>query len=242
MIGILADVLSVMIGGILGARIGRRLPAGFAEKMNRVFGVCAVGMGVFSVIPMENMPAVVLALTLGSLFGLLCRVGRRIDRGAVLLERSLRKKLLHAAPSSDEESDSSLLVTALVLFCASGTGIYGALEAGMTGSQTILLSKAVLDLFTAMIFACAAGIGISAVALPQLLVFLLLFFSAKLILPLTTPQMIRDFKACGGFILIATGLRIAGVKEFPIADMLPSLLLVMPFSSLWTKWIAPLLS
>lgn len=53
--------------------------------------------------------------------------------------------------------------------------------------------------------------------------------------------MIGDFKACGGFLLIATGCRIAKMQDFPAADMIPAMVLVMPLSALWTNYIAPLL-
>ena len=39
----------------------------------------------------------------------------------------------------------------------------------------------------------------------------------------------------GGVLMLATGLRIANIKSFPIADMLPAMVLVMPVSALWTK-------
>ena len=78
-------------------------------------------------------------------------------------------------------------------------------------------------------------------AVPQAAVFFALFFAAKAIYPLTTPTMIGDFKACGGFQLIATGCRIAKMQDFPVADMIPAMVLVMPLSALWTNYIAPLL-
>ena len=111
----------------------------------------------------------------------------------------------------------------------------------MTGNVTILLSKSVLDFFTAMIFACSLGLATSLIAVPQLVIFGLLYLLANLIYPLTTPVMINDFKACGGFILLATGLRIARIREFPIADMIPAMILVMPISAVWVNCISPLL-
>lgn len=39
--------------------------------------------------------------------------------------------------------------------------------------------------------------------------------AAGVIVPLTTPDMIADFKACGGFLLLATDFRMMKVKEFP---------------------------
>ena len=140
-----------------------------------------------------------------------------------------------------QEEYLSLLLTTVVLFCSSSTGIYGCLDAGMTGSSTILISKAVLDLFTAMVFACNLGAVVAVVAVPQFIVYMIMFLAAKLIFPLTTPDMIGDFKACGGFLLVATGCRVAKMQEFPIADMLPAMVLVMPLSSLWSNVIAPLL-
>ena len=111
----------------------------------------------------------------------------------------------------------------------------------MSGDHSILIAKSILDLPTSMIFACTLGAVVSVIALPQLVIFLALFLGARLIFPLTTPAMINDFKACGGFIMLATGFRIIKVKQFPIADMIPALLLVMPLSWLWATCILPLL-
>ena len=112
----------------------------------------------------------------------------------------------------------------------------------MTGDHTLLIAKSVLDLFTAAVFACNLGIVVSAVVVPQLIIFLLLFFGARLIFPLTTPDMIDDFKACGGILMLATGFRMAKIKEFPVADMIPAMVLAMPVSWVWSQWILPLLS
>lgn len=54
--------------------------------------------------------------------------------------------------------------------------------------------------------------------------------------------MINDFKACGGILLLATGFRMIKVKNFPVADMIPAMLLVMPVSYFWASCILPLLS
>ncbi len=243
MIGIIVNVMAVVIGGILGTMFGKNLSTRFTTELNKVFGVCAMGMGISSIPLMENMPAVILALVAGTALGLACHLGERISRGGELMERPISKLL---GEKNDEdgmprEEYLSLLVTAIVLFCASGTGIYGCLDAGMTGNATVLLSKSVLDLFTAMVFACNLGAVTSLVAVPQAVIFFLMFFAAQAIYPLTTPAMIGDFKACGGFLLIATGFRIAKIENFPVADMIPAMVLVMPMSALWTNYIAPLL-
>lgn len=51
--------------------------------------------------------------------------------------------------------------------------------------------------------------------------------------------MIADFKACGGFIMLATGFRMCKVKMFPVADMIPAMVFVLPISYLWIHWVNP---
>ena len=62
---------------------------------------------------------------------------------------------------------------------------------------------------------------------------LLMFGIGKLIAPLTTETMLKDFMACGGILTLAAGLRVAGIKKTAIANMIPALALVLPFSALW---------
>ena len=40
-----------------------------------------------------------------------------------------------------------------------------------------------------------------------------------------TPQMLADFKACGGLLLFAMGLKMAKIRQIAILDLLPALLL-----------------
>ena len=186
------------------------------------------------------MPAVIFAIVLGSGIGLAVGLGGWINKGAEELQKPIAKVAGQPVSLSQEEFISTL-ITVIVLFCASGTGIYGSLDAGMPGDNVILISKSILDLFTAAVFACNLGYVVSLIALPQLVLFLALFYGARGILPLTTPDMIANFKACGGFLMVATGLRMTKIKEFPIADMIPAMILAMPFSWMWTNWITPLL-
>ena len=111
----------------------------------------------------------------------------------------------------------------------------------MTGDSSVLIAKSILDFFTAAIFACNLGFVVSVIALPQFVIFFVLFLMAKFIFPLTTPAMILDFKACGGILMLATGFRMIKVKLFPTADMIPAMVLIMPISWAWVNWILPML-
>ena len=230
--GVIINVLSVVLGGLLGSAMGDRLSEKLKQDMTVVFGICAMAMGISTVVLMKNLPAVIFAVIAGTLIGTLVDIDAQIRRGTRALLGRIRL---------GGDIDFQLAVTAMVLFCASGTGIYGALMSGMTGDHSILIAKAVLDFFTAMIFACQLKRTVCLIGVPQLIIMLLLFFGARLILPLTNDAMIADFKACGGIVLLATGFTIMKVKQIPVANMLPAMVLVMPLSWLWASVLLPLL-
>ena len=235
--GVIINSFSIILGGLAGGLLGHQLSDQLKYQLNLILGLCSMGMGIAAIGLMNYLPAVILSLILGTLIGLVLRFGDWINKAGNRLAKIFP---IPDTNSSQDEFLSSLL-TVIVLFCASGTGIYGSLDAGMTGDATILISKSILDFFTAAIFACNLGYVVATIAIPQFLIFSALFYLAGAIVPLTTPDMIADFKACGGFIMLATGFRMIQVKMFPTADMIPAMALVMPFSWLWANVILPLL-
>ena len=236
-IGIIINALAVASGGIVGAVFGNKVPAKIKTELTQIFGVCAMGMGISSIVLMKNMPAVIFSVVVGSALGLVFGIGPLVNKGAGAMQKPVAKIFKNQNTSMPEEDYMAALVTIIVLFCASATGIYGSLDSGMSGDHTILISKSILDFFTAMVFACNLGLVVSFISIPQCMIFLVIFALAKVILPLTTPEMIADFKACGGILLFATGLRIAGIKMYPVADMIPAMIMVMPVSWIWINCI-----
>ncbi|HJC47837.1 MAG TPA: DUF554 domain-containing protein [Candidatus Lachnoclostridium pullistercoris] len=224
-IGLLCNCGAVFVGGLAGTVCGKYLTERMKEVLTIVFGLSAVANGIVSIIKVGAMPPVIMAVIVGTFFGELLQLERRVRGG------------LHGAlerlPISTERIDMDEYVTIVAIFCASGFGIYGVLMEGMSGESSILLSKSVMDLFTALIFAGAMGAAVSLAAVPQLIVFLIIFGLSKLVVPLTTPELLSDFMACGGILTVAAGLRVSKIKDSPIINMLPALIFVMPFSSLW---------
>lgn len=232
------NAAAVLIGGTLGALMSHRLPERVRSSMPSIFGLASLGIGILLVVKCVNLPVMVLATLLGTLIGELCYVERGIGGGVNALRKLAQKRNAVETASSAHESFIQSLVAIIILFCASGTGIFGAMREGMTGDPSILIAKAFLDFFTALIFATSLGFAVAIISVPMLIIQLTLATCATLILPLTTPAMMGDFTAVGGILLLATGLRICGIKMFAVANMLPALVLAMPISALWTAFFA----
>lgn len=55
-VGVIVDVASVILGGLAGSIFGSKLSEDMKRQMNLIFGVCALGMGISSVVLMKTCP------------------------------------------------------------------------------------------------------------------------------------------------------------------------------------------
>lgn len=231
MLGPGINSLCIITGALAGALIGSRLGENFRKKLMLVFGCTCTGMGIFMIGKTQALPPVVASLLVGSLLGELFRLEK------IIMYLARKSAALFArfgaggrAPLEHVQEQFSIF---MVVFCASGLGFFGAMQEGLTGDTSMLLIKSILDFPTAMFIAANVGAIISFLALPQFALQALIILSAGLVGQYTSPAMLADFSGCGGFIMLATGLRMCGIMQFPILSMLPALFCVMPISHLW---------
>lgn len=238
-VGIFVCSGSLLVGAIFGASLNRFIPEHLKKTLPLIAGLISISMGVFFLNKLVNLPPIALAVIVGTIIGSLAHIEKHIENAGVKLRGPIEKIFPTKGDAGINAEDfTNQFIGVLILFCASGTGIFGALKEGMTGDATILFTKSILDFFTAAIFASALGYIIAVIFVPQLIVFVILFFAASFIMTMINPSMVADFTACGGIIMLATGFRLCGIRAFPTANMLPSLILVMPFSAVWQQFIA----
>lgn len=66
-IGIIVNSACVLIGGLLGSFFGRLLPVKMRESLYGLFGYCSIIIGIILLQNIKSMPAVTLALILGTI-------------------------------------------------------------------------------------------------------------------------------------------------------------------------------
>ncbi|QQO08725.1 DUF554 domain-containing protein [Breznakiella homolactica] len=228
-IGVWIDNACVLIGGLIGASCRDRIPQRIKEPLTVIFGVAAIGIGITSFIRLHSLPAVLLALISGALIGELLNLDLRIKNVLSRLIRHLKFPI-----EGDHDSYMQFYLLVAVTLCASGANIFGALNEGMTGDSTVLISKAVMDIFAAAIFASRLGYAMILIVIPQCLILTSLFYLANFIMPVVSATMILDFISVGGLLTFVVGISIAGIKHISAANLLPALILVFPVSALFT--------
>ena len=226
-IGVLTNCAAVLLGGLLGTYLGKILSQGLKDNLPTLFGFCSIAIGINSIIKASGMTAVVLAILVGFTIGHSLHLEHWTSKFFHGLVRTLHL--------GGGDIDMEFYITAVALFCCSGFGWYSTLTEGITGDPSLLMSKAVLDFFTTMIFAASLGKAICAIPLPQVVILLLVFGVGKLLAGVLTPTMFADLSACGGILTMAAGFRVSKIKSVPLVDLMPALILVMPFSALWSS-------
>ena len=210
--GIITNCIAVFLGGVLGAFLKNHFPQKLKEALPNIFGLSAITMGISLIIMLKSLSAVVLNLEDNLLKGL--------------------HRLEERLPLTLDDEQMDVLISMIILFCFSGTGVFGAMNSAMTGDHSILYAKAIMDFFTAIIFGTTAGYLVGFIAVPQFAVGILLFGGASYILPLVTDTMLANFKACGGIITLAVGLKISGIKRTKVLNILPAIAIIFPLSCL----------
>lgn len=225
--GLITDVCALLIGGLLGDVIGKRLSEEMKRALNNIFGICAMAIGIRLIVKMNSLSSVILAAVLGTIVGEALRLEERVDKGVM----AVAPRILKSASAGPDYINTFCAVA--VVFCCSGTGWYGVLNEGFTGDGSILISKAILDFFTAVIFAAVLGKLVACLAVPQLAIYVVLFGISRLVVPFVTPEMLADFSAVGGVVELATGMRIAGVKrDTRVINIIPAMILIFPISAI----------
>lgn len=126
-------------------------------------------------------------------------------------------------------------VTVTSVLCASGFGLYAVMVESFSGERSQMFSKAMLDFFSTAVFGSSLGFPVSLIAIPQLGVFTLFFLLARVLMPVMDAAMLNNFIACGGVLTIAAGMRMAGIRDYPLIDLLPALVLAPALTPLLAR-------
>ena len=128
-----------------------------------------------------------------------------------------------AEPPSTSPRFSSAPWTASLLFCVGPLTILGPLDDGLGRGIDKLALKSALDGFAALAFASTFGIGVLMSAVSVAVVQGLLTLVGVLVGSVLPEAYIAALTATGALILVGASLRLLRIRQIPVGDMLPAL-------------------
>lgn len=232
--GTLINVVAVVVGASLGMVIGHRLPERVRDTVTTCLGLVTLLMAILSALEVTSpaleaevgpgVPVLVVlgALLLGGIAGSLLRLEERLGSLAGHLQARLAGGR-DGAPGARERFVEGWL-TASLLFCVGPLTILGSLSDGLGRGIDQLVLKATLDLFAAIAFASTFGVGVLLSAVSIVVVQGSLTAVGVLLGSIAPEAHVAALTATGGLMLVGIALRLLGIRQVPVADLLPALL------------------
>ena len=217
-IGTLVNAGAVIVGSIIGLIFHKSFPERFQKIIFQAVGLFTMAIGVMMVLKMKEPMTAVFSLILGGLVGELLRLEARIDGFGEWLKDKAKMK---------DERFTEGFATAFLIFCVGSMTILGAIEEGVNGEHTLLLTKSLMDGIVSISLAASIGIGVLFSFIPLLAYQLLLTLLAYLFRSLFTPEVIDQLTAVGGVMILGIGFNLLDIKKIYVINLLPALVFIV---------------
>lgn len=222
MTGTVINVITVVIGSILGLLFGAKLPERLRETVLSAIGLFTMVLGIQMFLETNNALIVLAALLLGAMLGEWLRIEDNLEKLGGYLRMRFAPSLINQDLSRFVEG----FLAASILFCVGPMTILGSIQDGLTGNYSLLATKAVMDGFSALAFASTMGVGVAFSALVILIFQGGLSLLAFQIQSVVTAAMISEMSAAGGVILVGIAIsNILNIRKVRSGNFLPALIL-----------------
>ncbi len=250
--GTAVNIATVVVGAGIGMALGHRLPQRTRDTVTDSLGLVTLLIGALTTMDVTSTalsdrvgtsaPILIVlgSLLIGGIIGSLADLEARLEKlGDWLRRRIVRDPAPNgdsgviegidpqtgAAHLSSRERFIEGFVSASLLFCIGPLTILGSLSDGLGRGADQLILKAVLDGFASIAFAASLGVGVMLSALVVAVVqggLTLIGFLAGDFLP---EAHLMALTGTGGLMLIAVGLRLLNIRQIPVGNLLPALVI-----------------
>ena len=236
--------MTVLVGTGLGVLLGHRLPQRTRDVVTDALGLLTLLIAAFSAFAVRDpalaeavgsnapMLIVLAALVIGGVVGSLLRLESRLED----LGHALQHRLAAGSASAERRRFVEGFVAASLVFCVGPLTVLGSISDGLGHGSEQLALKATLDGFAAVAFAASFGWGVGAAALAVLVIQGALTLVGAVVGEFLAEAQIATLTATGGLLLVGVGLRLLRIKQLPVGDLLPALV-VAPLVTAAVMWV-----
>lgn len=226
--GTLADCLAIILGGLCGLLLSKRMKSSIQDSLLKINGLCLIVMGIIGYCEkgvyidnghLHSNPTLwlIITLSLGAVIGEIVD----IEKGFNTVGDWLKRK---TGNQNDSRFVNAFVESSLVVGIGA-MSIIGALEEGLHGSPQILFSKSFIDATLVMVFASSMGKGAIFSFVPVLVLQGTITLFAGAIAPFTSPVAFDYVSMVGNIIISGIGINLTFGKKINVANLLPAIIL-----------------
>lgn len=219
--GAIMNGVGILIGGIFGLFL-HKVPEKMKETTMNGIGLAVLLIGLQMAIQTEKIIVLLLSLLVGAFIGEALKLEDKFEQLGKWVEKRFQK--------DNTSSVSQGFMTASLIFVIGAMAVVGALDSGIRGDHNILVTKAIIDGFVALVLTTTLGFGVMFSIIPVLIyeggIALMATQIEKWIPSSFMDIFIVEMTATGGLLIIAIGLNLLNITKIRVANLLPSLLAV----------------
>lgn len=237
--GTIANVLAIIVGGLLGLLFKGGLKERYQDALVKVLGLAVIFIGgsgalagmmsvtgtTLTTSSVNATLQMIMSLVLGTLVGEIIDIDGRMERlGGWLKEKASR---------GEDNLFIQGFVTSSLVVCVGAMAIVGSIQDGLTGDASLLFTKSILDFLIILVFASTYGKGAIFSALPVgVLQGSVTLLAGALSGLFQDPAIQQNLSFIGSLLIFCVGINLAFGNRFRVANMLPSMVFGVAFVAL----------
>ena len=234
-IGTLVNVFTVLIGTALGVLVGHKLHQRTRDVVTDGLGLVTLLIAGSAAVAVQDsaltdavgssapMLIVLGSLIVGGVVGSVLGIEDRLERFGAWLQRRLQQRSAGTGDAAERQRFIEGFVTASLVFCVGPLTVLGSINDGLGNGADQLYLKAALDGFASIAFAASLGWGVGASVLALIAVQGSLTVLGAVLGDVLPAAHVAALTATGGLMLVGVALRLLRIKQVPVGDMLPGL-------------------
>lgn len=213
-IGAMMNAGAILLGGIVGMLLGRRMPEAVRACIFQGLGLSVLAVGIKLTLRTTSPLILITSIVCGGAVGGLLRVEDRMTAASLWVKAKLRAKNPRFADG---------LVLSVTVFCFGSLAVLGPLDEGVRGDLMLLSTKSFLDGLTTIAFASVYGVGALLSCVPVLVYEGSLTMLASSLARFIDPVTVTELSAVAGVMTIGTAINLLELRRISLPNLLPSL-------------------
>jgi uncharacterized membrane protein YqgA involved in biofilm formation len=231
-IGTLVNMATVLLGTSVGVLVGHRFSQRTRDVVTDALGLVTLLIAASAAMSVDDetlsravgssapMLVVLASLVVGGIVGSVLGIEQRLQGFGGWLQARLQRR---GGRDADRARFVEGFVTSSLVFCVGPLTVLGAINDGLGNGADQLFLKAALDGFAAVAFAASLGWGVAASVVSLLLVQGSLTVLGAVLGDILPAAEVAALTATGGLMLVGVALRLLRIRQVPVGDLLPGL-------------------
>ena len=216
--GAVVNFFLVVLGTLIGLLFKKGIPEKLQNALMTGMAFCVLYIGITGLFEQgANILVMIVCFAVGAVIGELIDLDKQVNR--------LGKKIENRFSKNSNSKIAEGFVTATLLFCVGAMTIVGSIDSGISGDNSTLYSKSVIDCVAAAVLTSSMGIGVIFAAFSALIIEGAITLLATVISPILTDYIITQMSVIGSLLIIALSLNMLGITKIKVMNFVPAVIL-----------------